>query len=85
MTSNFVLSEVEYRVVCKRRIYPGRVDKITGRAQYGAEVNLTGLSHGKFSRSPDALARIKSIDISRATGVRMGSLSMALGKILNAL
>ncbi|MEK7806993.1 MAG: molybdopterin cofactor-binding domain-containing protein, partial [Chloroflexota bacterium] len=66
MTSNLVLSEVEYRVVGKRHIRPDGVDKVTGRAQYGADVRLTGLLHSKILRSPHAHARIKSIDTSKA-------------------
>jgi len=64
--ANIVLSEVEYRVVGKRPIRPDGVDKVTGRAQYGADVSLVGLLHGKVLRSPHAHARIKSIDTSKA-------------------
>ena len=42
-TANQVLSEVEYDVVGKRPVRPDGVDKVTGRAQYGADLNLTGL------------------------------------------
>ena len=66
MTSNIVQSEVEYRVVGKRPLRPDGVDKVTGRAQYGADVNLNGLLQGKVLRSPHAHARIKSIDTSKA-------------------
>ena len=68
-TSNIVLSDVEYRVVGKRPVRPDGVDKVTGRAQYGADVNLAGLLHGKVLRSPHAHARIVSIDTSRAEAV----------------
>ena len=66
MTSNIVLSEVEYNVVGKRHIRPDGVDKVTGRAQYGADVQLTGLLQGKVLRSPHAHARVVSIDTSAA-------------------
>ena len=66
MASNIVLSEVEYNVVGKRPIRPDGVDKVTGRAQYGADVQLTGLLHARVVRSPHAHARIKSIDTSAA-------------------
>ncbi len=66
MASNVVLSEVEYRVVGQRPIRPDGVDKVTGRAQYGADINLVGLLQGKVLRSPHAHARIVSIDTSRA-------------------
>ena len=41
-------------------------DKVTGRAIYAADVQLPGMAHGKFVRSPHAHARIKSIDASEA-------------------
>ena len=55
-TANQVLSEVEYDVVGKRPVRPDGVDKVTGRAQYGADLNLTGLLHGRVLRSPHAHA-----------------------------
>ncbi|GIV85297.1 MAG: hypothetical protein KatS3mg052_2304 [Candidatus Roseilinea sp.] len=42
------------------------MDKVTGRAQYGADVILPGLLYGKVLRSPHAHARILSIDTSAA-------------------
>ena len=72
-TANQVLSEVEYDVVGKRPVRPDGVDKVTGRAQYGADLELTGLLHARVLRSPHAHARIKSIDTSAAealSGVR---------------
>ena len=65
-SSNQVLSEVEYNIVGKRPIRPDGVDKVTGRAQYGADLRLTGLLHGKVLRSPHPHARIRSIDTSKA-------------------
>ena len=65
-TSNQVLSEVEYNIVGKRPIRPDGVDKVTGRAQYGADLKLTGLLAGKVLRSPHPHARIRSIDTSKA-------------------
>ena len=65
-TANQVLSEVEYAVVGQRPVRPDGVDKVTGRAQYGADVDLTGLLHGRILRSPHAHARIRSIDTAAA-------------------
>ena len=65
-TPNQVLSEVEYNIVGKRPVRPDGVDKVTGRAQYGADVKLTGLLAGKVLRSPHPHARIRSIDTSKA-------------------
>ena len=66
MVYNIVLSQVEYNVVGKRPVRPDGVDKVTGRAQYGADLQLTGLLHARVLRSPHAHARIKSIDIRQA-------------------
>ena len=56
----------EYKVVGTRPIRHDGVDKVTGRALYGADIHMVGLLHGKVLRSPHAHARIKSIDTSRA-------------------
>ena len=64
--SNIVLSQVEYNVVGTRPVRPDGLDKVTGRAQYGADVKFPGLLHGAVLRSPHAHARIKSIDTSAA-------------------
>ena len=66
MTSNLVLSEIEYNVVGKRPVRPDGVDKVTGRAQYGDDTNMTGTLRAKVLRSPHPHARIKSIDTSKA-------------------
>ena len=65
-TANQVLSEVEFEVVGKRPVRPDGVDKVTGRAQYGADLDLTGLLHARVLRSPHAHARIKSINTTNA-------------------
>ncbi|MDE0185647.1 MAG: xanthine dehydrogenase family protein molybdopterin-binding subunit [Candidatus Poribacteria bacterium] len=56
----------EYKVIGTRPIRHDGVDKVTGRALYGADFQTTGLLHGKVLRSRHAHARIKSIDTSRA-------------------
>ena len=66
MASNVVLSTKEYKVVGTRPIRHDGYDKVTGKAQYGADVSLPGMLHGKVLRSPHAHARIVSIDTSRA-------------------
>ena len=43
--------------------------KVTGRAQYLADMSVPGMCHGKILRSPYAHARIKRIDPSRALKV----------------
>ena len=66
MASNLVLSTQDYKVVGTRPIRHDGTDKVTGRAQYGADIHLPGLLYGKILRSPHSHARIKSIDASRA-------------------
>ena len=66
MDSNIVLSTQDYNVVGTRPIRHDGTDKVTGRAQYGADIQLPGLLHGKILRSPHPHARIVSIDASRA-------------------
>ena len=66
MASNLVLSTQDYKVVGTRPIRHDGADKVTGRAQYSADIQLPGVVlYGKVLRSPHAHARIKSIDVSR--------------------
>ena len=54
---------------------PDGVDKVSGRAIFGADTYLPNMLHGKVLRSPHAHARIKSIDMSKALalpGVKAG-------------
>lgn len=64
--ANIVLSNTDYKVVGTRPIRHDGADKVTGRAKYGADFQMTGLLQGKVLRSPHAHARIKSIDTSKA-------------------
>ncbi|HIC18623.1 TPA: xanthine dehydrogenase family protein molybdopterin-binding subunit, partial [Candidatus Poribacteria bacterium] len=59
-------NDKEYKVIGTRPIRHDGVDKVTGRALYGADFTMAGLLHGKILRSPHAHARIKSIDTSKA-------------------
>src|SRR5262244_2995726 len=49
-----------------RTIRPDGVDKVTGRARFGADFNLPGQLIGKVLRSPHPHARIVAIDTSKA-------------------
>jgi CO/xanthine dehydrogenase Mo-binding subunit len=49
-----------------RTIRPDGVDKVTGRARFGADFNLPGQLIGKVLRSPHPHARIVSIDTAKA-------------------
>ena len=55
-----------YNVVGTRPLRPDGVDKVTGRARYGADISLPGMLYGRIKRSPHAHARIVSIDTSKA-------------------
>ena len=55
-----------YSVIGTRPVRPDGVEKVTGKAQYGADIRLPGMVFGKVLRSPHAHARIVSIDTSGA-------------------
>ena len=55
-----------YKWVGTRPIRPDGLDKVTGKAQFGADLTLPGMLFGKVVRSPHAHARILSIDTSTA-------------------
>jgi len=60
------MSERKFRQVGTRPIRHDGLDKVTGRAQFGADFSLPGMLWGKVLRSPHAHARIRSIDVSAA-------------------
>ncbi len=64
--ANIVLSNTDYNVVGTRPVRHDGADKVTGRAKYGADFQMSGLLYGQVLRSPHAHARIKSIDTSKA-------------------
>ena len=55
-----------FKWVGTRAVRPDGVDKVTGRAKFGADLHLPNMLVGKVLRSPYAHARILSIDISAA-------------------
>ena len=59
----------QYDVVGTRPIRHDGVDKVIGAAKYGADIQLSGMLHGKVLRSPYAHARIRSIDTSKAEAI----------------
>ncbi|OHV69419.1 oxidoreductase [Mesorhizobium sp. LCM 4577] len=56
----------KFASVGTRPIRPDGIDKVTGRARYGADFNMAGQLVGRILRSPHAHAVIKSIDTSKA-------------------
>ncbi len=79
-----------YSVIGSRPIRHDGTDKVTGRAQYGADLSLPGMLYGKVLRSPHAHARIKGIDTSKAEAmpgvhavVTSADLPQAGGRVLD--
>jgi CO/xanthine dehydrogenase Mo-binding subunit len=60
------MSERTFQYIGTRPIRHDGVDKVTGRAAYGADFTLPGMLHGAVLRSPHAHARIVSIDTAAA-------------------
>ena len=56
----------EFSVVGTRPVRPDGVDKVTGRARFGADLNLSGQLTGAVLRSPHVHARVLKIDVSQA-------------------
>ena len=55
-----------FRIVGTRPPRPDGIEKVTGRALYGADAVAPGMLHGAILRSPHAHARILGIDASAA-------------------
>ncbi|HEY1931519.1 MAG TPA: xanthine dehydrogenase family protein molybdopterin-binding subunit [Acetobacteraceae bacterium] len=68
-----------FKWVGTRPIRPDGVPKVTGRAQYGADLKMPGMLYGRILRSPHAHARILSIDTSKAEALR-GVLAVVTSK-----
>ncbi|MFY2825125.1 xanthine dehydrogenase family protein molybdopterin-binding subunit [Ruegeria sp. MALMAid1280] len=56
----------EFTFVGTRPDRPDGLDKVTGRAKFGADAYAPGMLHGAILRSPHAHARIVKIDTSKA-------------------
>ncbi|MDE0225215.1 MAG: xanthine dehydrogenase family protein molybdopterin-binding subunit [Gammaproteobacteria bacterium] len=66
-------NETDNKWIGKRTIRPDGEDKVTGRANFGADFSQPHMLWGKILRSPHPHARIKSINLERAAaaeGVR---------------
>ena len=60
----------KFKSVGTRPLRPDGVDKVTGRARYGADFNMPGQLVARVLRSPHAHARILRIDTSRAVALK---------------
>ncbi len=56
----------KFSSVGTRPLRPDGIDKVTGRARYGADFNMAGQLVGRVLRSPHAHAKILKIDTSKA-------------------
>ena len=56
----------QFKVVGTRPLRPDGVDKVTGRAKFGADATAPGMLVGKILRSPHPHARIRSINTAKA-------------------
>ena len=59
----------QFKVVGTRPARPDGIDKVTGRARFGADMSAPGMLTGLVLRSPHAHARIVSIDTSAASAI----------------
>ena len=59
----------QFKWVGTRPVRPDGVPKVTGAAQYGADLEMPGELVGRILRSPHAHARIRSIDTSKAAAL----------------
>jgi hypothetical protein len=59
----------QFKWVGTRPVRPDGVPKVTGLAQYGADLAMPGMLVGRVLRSPHAHARIRSIDTSKAAAL----------------
>ncbi|HRD79001.1 MAG TPA: xanthine dehydrogenase family protein molybdopterin-binding subunit, partial [Hyphomicrobiaceae bacterium] len=58
-----------YKIIGTRPVRPDGVDKVTGRARFGADMKMAGQLVGKVLRSPHPHARIRSIDTKAAAAL----------------
>jgi CO/xanthine dehydrogenase Mo-binding subunit len=56
----------KFKVVGTRPLRPDGIDKVTGRARFGADATAPGMLIGRILRSPHAHARIRAINTAKA-------------------
>lgn len=70
MTFDPSFNDKDLKSVGTRVLRPDGVDKVTGRARYGADFDMPGQLVARVLRSPHAHARIVSIDTSKAEALK---------------
>ena len=73
--------ERKFNWVGTRPVRPDGLDKVTGHANYGSDMEMPGMLHGRVLRSPHAHARIRSIDLKPALAIE-GVLAAVTGQDL---
>jgi CO/xanthine dehydrogenase Mo-binding subunit len=63
-------SKPAYKVIGTRPVRPDGIDKVTGRAVYGADIRQPGMLYGRVKRSPHAHAVIKRINTEKAAALK---------------
>ena len=71
----------EFKIIGSRPVRPDGLDKVTGRARYGADLSMQDQLYGYVVRSPHAHAFITSIDCSKALAME-GVLAVMTGEDL---
>ena len=66
MSEATVPSDTQHTYIGTRPVRPDGVEKVTGRANYGADESLPGMIYGAVVRSPHAHAKVLGIDASAA-------------------
>ncbi|MGR8920415.1 MAG: xanthine dehydrogenase family protein molybdopterin-binding subunit [Gammaproteobacteria bacterium] len=56
----------DFRYIGTRPVRPDGVDKVTGKANFGADFHPNGMIYGRYVRSPHAHAKIKKINVDKA-------------------
>src|SRR5262245_427954 len=59
-------ADPQYRVIGTRPVRPDGIEKVTGKALYGADMTLPRMLFARLKTSPHAHAIIKRIDASKA-------------------
>ena len=60
----------EFKQLGTRPLSPDGLDKVTGRAKFGADAYAPGMLHAAVVRSPHAHAKIVKIDTSKAEAMK---------------
>ena len=55
----------KFKVIGTRPVRPDGMDKVTGKANFGADIVLNGMLYGAIHRSPHAHALIKKLIFQR--------------------